>query len=103
MSEAYLKYISEISSTPKAQHNSASKAVSASRGVDVALENLWKIFLAIPVNPENNCIERNLLGFPPGTPREKVINWFDKRYSKGVSGLIENMKEGDAKTDALER
>lgn len=66
---------------------------------DAYLEELWKIFGDVPMNPETECIEEpffvnpcdNTLGydcFPKGTSREEIWHWFDERHSRGVSYLL---------------
>jgi hypothetical protein len=55
---------------------------------DAQLEELWSIFGDIPMDPDTERIEEDFLVFPAGTHREEVWHWFDKRYSKGVHGLM---------------
>lgn len=55
---------------------------------DGVLEELWKEFGDIPMNPETECIEETFLNFPPGTERMDIWEWFDSRHSKGVVYLL---------------
>lgn len=55
---------------------------------DKKLEELWKKFGDIPMDPKTECIDEPFLGFPSGTEREAVWRWFDERYSKGVAYLL---------------
>lgn len=55
---------------------------------DEQLENLWKFFEDVPMNPETEEIDEDFIGFPAGTHREEIWHWFDERYSKGVHALF---------------
>ena len=55
---------------------------------DQYLENLWKEIEDVPMNPETECFEKEVLGFPADTHREVVWKWFDERYSKGIAHLL---------------
>lgn len=66
---------------------------------DAYLEELWKIFGDIPMDPETECIEEPFyvnpgdvsIGtdcFPKGTHREDIWHWFDERHSHGVAWLL---------------
>jgi len=63
---------------------------------DKQLEDLWRSFSDVPMNPETECIEENFMHFAAGTNREEIWHWFDERHSKGVAFLLyptENDKE----------
>lgn len=55
---------------------------------DEELEELWAQFEDIPMNPETECIEKEFMGWGPGTHREKIWHWFDLRHSKGIVYLL---------------
>jgi len=40
------------------------------------------------MNPETECIEEAIDGFPAGTPRLDIWKAVDQRYSKGVAALL---------------
>lgn len=54
---------------------------------DSELEELWKKFGDIPMNPETERIEEDFLNFPAGTERMDIWHWFDEQHSKGVTYL----------------
>lgn len=60
----------------------------AYRDRDEYLEEMWRQFEDIPMNPETECIEAQFMGWGPGTHREEIWHWFDARYSKGVKALL---------------
>ena len=51
------------------------------------LEKLWNLFGEIPVD-NNDEIQEEFLGFPEGTDRIEIWQWFDERYPKGVVALL---------------
>ncbi len=55
---------------------------------DAELERLWNELEDVPMNPETEEIETAFLHFPAGTNREKIWEWFDERYSRGVAKLM---------------
>lgn len=55
---------------------------------DLQLEEMWKAFGDIPMNPETEEMEEPFLIFPAGTHREEIWKWFDERYSKGIAALM---------------
>ncbi|MCM1102024.1 MAG: hypothetical protein NC398_11640 [Acetatifactor muris] len=61
---------------------SASKKFS-----DEQLEKLWRILGDIPVNDNDEIMER-FIDFPAGTHKEDVWHWFDEKHSKGVYVLM---------------
>lgn len=54
---------------------------------DKELTKLWQMFGDVPVNNMDQ-IEEEFLGFPEGTEKEEVWQWFDERYSGGVVKLM---------------
>ena len=54
---------------------------------DIRLEELWRQFGDIPMNPETECIEEDFLHFPSGTNRMDIWHWFDEQHSLGVAYL----------------
>ena len=69
---------------------------------DKILEDLWAALEDIPMDPETEKLEGDLVLedgtvlFPHGTEREEIWHWFDERYSKGVYHLLYN-------TDGVDR
>ncbi len=55
---------------------------------DAVLEELWRQFGDVPMDPETECIEEAFLNFPAGTFREDIWHWFDQRHSKGIAHLM---------------
>lgn len=58
------------------------------RDRDEILEELWAQFGDVPMNPKTECIELPFLMWGPGTSREEIWHWFDRRHSKGVIYLL---------------
>ena len=58
------------------------------RDRDTALEEMWRQFADVPMNPETECIEEAFMGWGPGVSREEIWHWFDRRHSKGVAYLL---------------
>ncbi len=58
------------------------------RDRDEILEELWTQFGDVPMNPKTECIEAPFLSWGPGTSREEIWHWFDRRHSKGVAYLL---------------
>ena len=54
---------------------------------DEQLEKLWGILGDIPVNDNDEIMER-FIDFPAGTHKEDVWHWFDEKHSKGVYVLM---------------
>ena len=50
------------------------------------IRELWKLFGDVPINDADQ-IEEEFLGFPEGTNRFDVWEWFDKRHNGGVYSL----------------
>lgn len=55
---------------------------------DEALEEMWRQFIDIPINPETKCIEDSFMDWRPGINQAEILQWFDKRHSKGVAYLL---------------
>lgn len=55
---------------------------------DKQLEELWNLFLQVPVDPDTGVLEEDFGFFPHGTKRDEVLTWFTERHSKGVSHLL---------------
>lgn len=58
------------------------------RDRDEALEEMWRQFSDIPMDPKTECIEEQFFGWGPGVSREEIWHWFDRRHSKGVAYLL---------------
>lgn len=58
------------------------------RDRDTALEEMWRQFADVPMNPETECIEEEFFGWGPGVSRDEIWHWFDRRHSKGVAYLL---------------
>ena len=58
------------------------------RDRDEVLEELWKQFGDIPMNPLTERIEVPFMGWGAGIHREEIWHWFDVRHSKGVAYLL---------------
>ena len=54
---------------------------------DEQLEKLWGILGDVPVNDDDEIVER-FMNFPAGTHKEDVWHWFDEKHSKGVYVLM---------------
>lgn len=53
---------------------------------DKEIMELWLLFGDVPIDDKDNT-EEEFLGFPAGTYRFDIWNWFDEKYSKGVHAL----------------
>lgn len=69
----------------------------ANRLQDEALEDLWRQFGDVPMNPETECMDEAFHIWPQGTPREDIWHWFDARHSKGVAYLLYGPTEKEVK------
>ena len=58
------------------------------RECDALLEELWKRFKKIPVDPDTEKLKKSFMDFPAGTDRLTVWKWFNERHSKGASYLM---------------
>lgn len=54
---------------------------------DALLEELWKQFGDVPMDPSTETMEAPFLDFPAGTSRVDIWRWFDERHSKGIAYL----------------
>lgn len=58
------------------------------RDRDEALEEMWRQFADIPMDPKTEYIEEQFFGWGPGVSREEIWHWFDRRHSKGIGYLL---------------
>ena len=58
------------------------------RDRDEELEDLWDQFLEILFDPESGEIQKPFLGRGKGINRAEILDWFQKRHSKGVRYLF---------------
>ena len=63
---------------------------------DALLEELWKRFGDVPMDPSTETMEAPFLDFPAGTSRVDIWHWFDERHSKGIAYLIYNEEASNA-------
>lgn len=63
---------------------------------DALLEELWKRFGDVPMDPSTETMEAPFLDFPAGTSRVDIWRWFDERHSKGIAYLIYNEDASNA-------
>ena len=63
---------------------------------DALLEELWKQFGDVPMDPSTETMEAPFLDFPAGTSRVDIWRWFDERHSKGIAYLIYNEDASNA-------
>lgn len=68
---------------------------------DGKIEEIWEEFGDVPMDPDTECIESPFLGFPTGTHREEVWEWFDERHSRGVVYLLMGLVIDEVKTKSL--
>lgn len=66
------------------------------RARDALLEELWKRFGDVPMDPSTETMEAPFLDFPAGTSRVDIWRWFDERHSKGIAYLIYNEDASNA-------
>lgn len=52
------------------------------------IRKLWYEFGNIPMNPETEEIEEEWNGFPMGTHREEIWNWFEEYFGISVVDLM---------------
>ena len=64
--------------------------IEALRDRDEELEEMWRRFGDVPMDPETECIEEQFMGWGSGTHREEIWHWFDRRHSKGIAYLLYN-------------
>lgn len=58
---------------------------------DAYIEELWRQFSDIPMDPVTERMEEPFLHFPANTEREDIWHWFDENHSKGVYYLLYEM------------
>lgn len=63
---------------------------------DALLEELWKRFEDVPMDPSTETMEAPFLDFPAGTSRVDIWHWFDERHSKGIAYLLYNEDASNA-------
>lgn len=63
---------------------------------DALLEELWKRFGDVPMDPSTETMEAPFLDFPAGTSRVDIWHWFDERHSKGIAYLLYNEDASNA-------
>ena len=56
---------------------------------DEQLIELWNMYSEVSINDEDE-IEQEFIGFPVGTNRFVIWEWFDEHYSRGVYSLAYN-------------
>lgn len=54
---------------------------------DTELEKLWEMLGEIPVGDNDEIVEE-FVGFPEGTDKIEIWQWFDEKYSRGVVALL---------------
>lgn len=54
----------------------------------IYVEDLWKEFGDVPMNPETEEIEEPWRHFPSGTHREDIWHWFEEQFDISVAELM---------------
>lgn len=62
--------------------------------IDKNVEASWKEFQSIPVDRNGN-LKAAWYAFPKGTNKNTVYDWFNRHYSKGLSYLMEEVKNNE--------
>ena len=62
--------------------------------IDKNIEILWKEFQNVPVDRNGN-LKAAWYAFPKGTNKNTVYDWFNRHYSKGLSYLMEEVKNNE--------
>ena len=62
--------------------------------IDKNVEALWKEFENVPVDRNGN-LKAAWYAFPKGTNKNTVYDWFNRHYSKGLSYLMEEVKNNE--------
>lgn len=62
--------------------------------IDKNIESLWKEFQSVPVDRNGN-LRAAWYAFPKGTNKNTVYDWFNRHYSKGLSYLMEEVKNNE--------
>ena len=53
----------------------------------IQIEEIWEMFTDVPID-ESERLEAEWFGFPAGTSKYDIWQWFDEHYSKGVYELV---------------
>lgn len=62
--------------------------------IDKNIESLWIEFQNVPVDRNGN-LKAAWYAFPKGTNKNTVYDWFNRHYSKGLSYLMEEVKNNE--------
>jgi hypothetical protein len=62
--------------------------------IDKNVEASWKEFQNVPVDRNGN-LKAAWYAFPKGTNKNTVYDWFNRHYSKGLSYLMEEVKNNE--------
>ena len=62
--------------------------------IDKNIEVLWKKFQSVPVDRNGN-LKAAWYAFPKETNKNTVYDWFNRHYSKGLSYLMEEVKNNE--------
>ena len=62
--------------------------------IDKNIESLWIEFQNVPVDRNGN-LKAAWYAFPKGTNKNAVYDWFNRHYSKGLSYLMEEVKNNE--------
>lgn len=54
---------------------------------DAQIEEIWEMFTDVPID-ESERLEAEWFGFPAGTSKYDIWQWFDEHYSKGIYELV---------------
>ena len=58
------------------------------RDRDEALEEMWRQFADIPMDPKTERLLEPFMGWGVGVSRDEIWHWFDRRHSKGIGHLL---------------
>lgn len=56
--------------------------------INDSIQNLWKDFGDVPMDPKTECIEENWHCFKAGTHREEIWQWFEDTFEIPVHDLM---------------
>lgn len=62
--------------------------------IDKNVEALWIEFQNVPVDRNGN-LKAAWYAFPKGTNKNTVYDWFNRHYGKGLSYLMEEVKNNE--------
>ena len=62
--------------------------------IDKNVEALWKELQNVPVDRNGN-LKAAWYAFPKGINKNTVYDWFNRHYSKGLSYLMEEVKNNE--------